>query len=86
MSHAQSEPCNRHPGYAGRIRNRHYRACARAGFCARIAAELAGQGVPKVPPLYSHHATRQSHFERGWHSVTPQHIQRARQQPVCPQP
>lgn len=42
----------------------------------RLAAELAGN-VPSEPPLYSHHTTRQSYFNIGWHAVTTLHILRA---------
>lgn len=52
-----------------RIQNRHYRECARAGWRARLSVELTGE-VPAQVPLYSHHATRQSYFEKGWRAVT----------------
>ncbi|AYV15698.1 hypothetical protein EEY24_08800 [Shewanella algae] len=68
----------------GKIKNRIYRQCARDGFNARIRAELADErtgtalNTAQNVPLYSHHATRQSMFERGWQAVTPMHIKQAR--------
>ncbi|QUN06448.1 hypothetical protein KDN34_03005 [Shewanella yunxiaonensis] len=59
-----------------RIQNPVYRDCAMTGFKNRLAAELAGN-VPPEPPLYSHHATRQSYFNKGWNAVTKLHILRA---------
>lgn len=61
----------------GTIRNRVDRECANDGFKARIKAELAPQQVGTTslkPPLYSHDATRQSFFNKGWHAVTTMHI------------
>lgn len=60
-----------------RIQNRVYRQCAKEGFRARIRHELEGK-VPTAVPLYSHHATRQSHFALGWNAVTAAHLLRAR--------
>ena len=38
---------------------------------AHLKAALANQiADPKAIPLYSHHQTRQSLFEKGWRSVT----------------
>lgn len=59
-----------------RIQNPVYRDCAKTGFKKRLNAELSGN-VPSEPPLYSHHATRQSYFNKGWNAVTQQHIFRA---------
>ena len=61
-----------------RIKNRVYRQCAKDGFNARLQAELAGE-MPTVPRLYSHHKTRQSYFNKGWHAVTAMHILQAKQ-------
>lgn len=64
-----------------RIQNRVHRQCAKDGFEARIKAELAAKpdgAVPNQPPLYSHHATRQSYFNLGWNAVTPTHVLRAK--------
>lgn len=55
------------------IANRVYRACYADGRAKRLDRELARQGGDTSPlkvPLYSHHATRQSFFNKGWHSVT----------------
>ncbi|QYK03252.1 hypothetical protein K0I62_07535 [Shewanella psychrotolerans] len=60
-----------------RIKNRVYRQCAKDGFNARLQAELAGE-MPTVPRLYSHHKTRQSYFNKGWHAVTAMHILQAK--------
>ncbi|EJV0369640.1 hypothetical protein N5280_002487 [Vibrio vulnificus] len=30
-----------------------------------------GMPAPRKPPLFSHDATLQSYFNKGWHSVTP---------------
>jgi hypothetical protein len=57
--------------------------CAKDGFEARIKAEIAAEltgNVPHQPPLYSHHATRQSYYNLGWHAVTPIHVLRAKAQ------
>ncbi|MCH4295590.1 hypothetical protein MJ923_14875 [Shewanella sp. 3B26] len=59
-----------------RIQNKVYRQCALDGFHARIERELSGQSTALVP-LYSHHATRQSFYEQGWHAVTPLHLMKA---------
>ena len=66
------------PSQPKRIRNRVYRQCAKDGFNERLKAELAGD-VPEQPRLYSHHKTRQSYFNKGWHAVTEMHILRAKQ-------
>ncbi|WP_299494934.1 hypothetical protein [uncultured Shewanella sp.] len=73
----------------GEIKNRVYRACGCDGFKARIQAELAkidstltqeqALTKPLEPPLYSHHATRQSFFNKGWYAVTGMHILKAKQ-------
>ncbi len=53
---------------------KHWHESFKDGHAARIAAELAhamdGTPMPAFPRLYSHDATRQSGWERGWLSVT----------------
>lgn len=68
-----------------KIKNRIYSQCLKDGKCARIQAELTRLSRlrmaslaplaelitrPLSPGLYSHHATRQSFFNKGWHAVT----------------
>lgn len=52
----------------------------KAGRAARLKAEIAstnsGQPLSAIP-LFSHDATIQSFFERGWHSVSPVDIRLA---------
>lgn len=56
----------------GRLKNRDYAKLR--GRDKRLDAELAahknGVHVPYTPPFFSHCANLQSHFERGWNSVT----------------
>ena len=74
-----------------RIQNRVYRQCAKDGFNARLKAELNQElnqdqnrgtannlSLANNIPLYSHHATRQSHFNLGWQAVTPAYLIRAK--------
>ncbi|WP_299001753.1 hypothetical protein [uncultured Shewanella sp.] len=70
---------------ARKIKSRVYRQCMKDGRLARIQAELTRLTrlraanlaplaelikCPLPPSLYSHHATRQSFFNKGWHAVT----------------
>lgn len=52
-----------------------YQDAVDKGKAARLKCELAyaQHHTPfdvKKPPLYSHNATRQSYFDKGWHGVT----------------
>lgn len=61
------------------LKNPRYLACFKDGRKAHLKAALANQiADPKAIPLYSHHKTRQSLFEKGWRSVTELDRQRAR--------
>ena len=60
-------------GYFGipELKNPRYLACFKDGRKAHLKAALANQiADPKAIPLYSHHQTLQSLFEKGWRSVT----------------
>lgn len=59
------------------LKNPRYLGCFRAGRRSRIHHELSGDAGPV--PLYSHHATYQSLYHKGWHSVTELDLVRARQ-------
>ncbi|WP_256689445.1 hypothetical protein [Aeromonas veronii] len=63
------------------LKNPRYLACFKDGRKAHLKAALANQiADPKAIPLYSHHQTRQSLFEKGWRSVT--ELDRLRPVPV----
>ncbi|MFM5254955.1 hypothetical protein ACEUBK_12680 [Aeromonas hydrophila] len=63
-------------GYFGipELKNPRYLACFKDGRSAHLKAWLAdpltSNTDPQAIPLYSHHATRQSLFAKGWQSVT----------------
>ncbi|QNF25778.1 hypothetical protein FT673_22325 [Aeromonas hydrophila] len=53
------------------LKNPRYLACFKDGRRAHLKAYLAASVSTDLEtiPLYSHHATRQSLFEKGWRSV-----------------
>jgi len=59
------------------LRNQRYLISFKAGRRARFVAELGGLDV-SAAPLYSHNATHQSLFSKGFASVTPVQIMQAR--------
>ncbi|MBS4699351.1 hypothetical protein [Aeromonas media] len=58
-------------GYFGipELKNPRYLLCFKDGRKAHFKAALASADLQAIP-LYSHHATRQSLFAKGWQSVT----------------
>jgi len=69
------------------LKNPRYLACFKDGRRAHLKAALAHQiADPQAIPLYSHHQTRQSLFEKGWRSVTELDRLRARARHAKPQP
>lgn len=78
-------------GYFGipELKNPRYLACFKDGRSAHLKAWLADPLTtstdPQAIPLYSHHATRQSLFAKGWLSVTELDRLRARARRSQPQ-
>ncbi|MBF4797927.1 hypothetical protein [Aeromonas hydrophila] len=78
-------------GYFGipELKNPRYLACFKDGRSAHLRAWLAdpltSNTDPQAIPLYSHHATRQSLFAKGWQSVTELDRLRARARRSQPQ-
>lgn len=78
-------------GYFGipELKNPRYLACFKDGRSAHLKVWLADPLTistdPQAIPLYSHHATRQSLFAKGWLSVTELDRLRARARRSQPQ-
>ncbi|MBV7262580.1 hypothetical protein KCG43_11290 [Photobacterium sp. WH24] len=60
------------------LKNKRWKSIFMEGRATRIKAELA-QAMPSQLPLFSHDATYQSLFEKGWRSVTPVDVEYQRQ-------
>jgi hypothetical protein len=60
------------------LRNPRYLAIFRAGQEARVKADQFGVAAPDAVPLYSHNATYQALFTKGWESLSEVDLMRLR--------